>query len=231
MGRNIFISYKYKDDKVYTMNKKKLIFVGENMKFVARPSIVRDYVDKLQTTLKEDHINLGEKDGESLANFKDSTIETSLKNKIFGSSITIILISKGMKISNELEKDQWIPWEVSYSLRTVTREDRKSRMNAILGVVLPDENNSYDWYYTKNTKCDCITHHYGQLFDILKSNMFNIKEPTIRECDGIKISEGEFSYIKTVEWGSFTNNYNFYIEKAIEIRDNKDKYTLKINLD
>lgn len=232
MGRNIFISYKYKDDKVYSMNKTKFVFIGAKLTTIARSTIVRDYVDALQSKLKDDHINLGEKDGESLADFSDEQIASSLKQKIFQSSITIVLISKGMKTS-EPEKEQWIPWEVSYSLRTVKRADTTSRMNAILGIVLPDETGSYDWYYAENPQCNSVTHKTEQLFNMLKSNMFNIKKKTTRECNGTTIIEGESSFIKTVKWEVFTHdkNYNFYIEKAIEIRGNKDLYEPKIKLD
>ncbi len=231
MGRNIFISYKYKDDKILTLNKIKLLFGINGLKSIPRTTIVRDYVDELQSILKEDHINLGEKDGESLADFSDEQIASNLKQKIFQSSITIVMISKGMIVSYELEKDQWIPWEVSYSLRTVKRADTTSRMNAVLGVVLPDENNSYEWYYTENIECKSITHNTGLLFNILSKNMFNLKEPNTRECNGKIINEGEFSYIKTVKWNKFIDDYNYYIEKAIEIRDNKESYEIEINLE
>ena len=113
----------------------------------------------------------------------------------------------------------------------MTRKDRTSRMNAVLGVVLPDENNSYEWYYTHNPLCNSITHHTGKLFKILSRNMFNIKKPVTRECNGSTITEGEGSYIKTVQWDEFNNYPNYYIEKAIEIRDNKELYKIEINLD
>lgn len=233
MGRKVFISYKYKDTQVLSLNMKVLGFVGEKLTLVPRATRVRDYVDKLQQKIGKDNINLGEKEGESLENFTDETIKSSLKDKIFGSSITLVMISKGMKDTSKTEKEQWIPWEISYSLRETTRADKSSRMNAILGVVLPDEEGSYEWYYTRNEECNFVTHKTGQLFNILKSNMFNIKEKSTRECNGSVISLGESSFIKTVKWESFVynKNYNFYIEKAIDIIENKDLYDIKINLD
>lgn len=232
MARNIFISYKYGDTLVADLNKQELgVFNGE-LQYKKRPTRARDYVDELQEQLKsEDHINLGEKDGESLADFSNETIRTQLKDKIRQSSITLVLISKGMKDGSIPEKDQWVPWEISYSLRTTTVQKRKSLKNAVLGIVLPDENNSYDWYYTHNPACNSITHHTGQLFRILKNNMFNIKEKNLRECNGTQIHEGEPSYIKTVKLSDFKQLTETYIENAIEIRDNVDYYDVVINLD
>ena len=223
MARNIFISYKYKDDQVAS-------FPLHDLRGIT--TIARHYVDELQKFLKEDdHINLGEKDGESLANFADSTIQTKLKDKIRQSSITIVLISKGMKENNHPEKEQWIPWEISYSLRTTTVQIRKSLKNAVLGIVLPDESGSYDWYYRYNPQCNSTTHHTDQLFNILSANMFNRKQRNTRECNGTTIHEGEFSYIKTAKWEEFKANSNYYIENAIEIRDKEDNYNIKIRLD
>lgn len=223
MARNIFISYKYKDNKVGPLFP---------YSWSGTETIARYYVDELQKKLKEgDHINLGEKDGESLEDFADSTIQSELKRKIRQSSITIVLISKGMKDPNLPEKEQWVPWEISYSLRTTTVQNQKSLKNAVLGVVLPDENNSYDWYYRSNPDCGSLTHFTGQLFEILRVNMFNLKEPEIRECNNTQIMEGEHSYIKTVKWGDFLGSTEYYIEKSIEIRDNENLYDIKINLD
>jgi len=223
MGRKIFVSYKYGDNQVNTLLSSFLS---------GKETIVRHYVDELQRILNfDDHINLGEKDGESLEDFEDSTIETTLKRKIFQSSTTIVMISKGMKDLTIIEKNQWIPWEISYSLRVVPREDRTSRTNAILAIVLPDKKNSYDWFLTKNETCNCITYQTDKLFRIMKSNMFNIKSPITRVCDGITIYEGEYSFIKTVKWDDFKGNRNFYLDEAIEIRDKKELYNIKINLD
>lgn len=231
MARKVFVSYKYADEQVPDLDMYEVTTSMLGTIQSKRNTRVRDFVDLLQEKIGEDHINLGEKDGESLADFSDKNIETSLKDKIFHSSITIVMISKGM-VSPNVEYDQWIPWEISYSLRTVERENKTSRMNGVLGVVLPDKNNSYDWYYTSNPACNSVTHHTEQLFEILKKNMFNIKEPNQRICNGSTINEGECSFIKTVKWDEFTsgNNFNGYIEKAIEIRDNREAYNLTINL-
>lgn len=233
MGKKVFISYKYKDEQVAKLQDAFYEEVNSIMKWNYRRTRVRDYVDYLQEKIGRDHINLGEKDGESLENFADSTIETSLKKKIAQSSITIVLISKGMK-TNEVEKNQWIPWEISYSLRTVPTSGNTKQMNAVLGIILPDETNTYDWYYTSNPNCNSITHHTGQLFKILKDNMFNIKEKEFRECNGSKIHiTDEPSFIKTVKWDEFIDgdNYNYYIDKSIEIRNSDSLYDIFINLD
>lgn len=105
-------------------------------------------------------------------------------------------------------------------------------MNAILGVILPDETGNYDWYYTSNLICNCTTHQTGKLFKILKDNTFNILEKTFRECDGLKIyTNDEVSFFKTLKWDEFMSSPNAFIDKAIEIKDNKNAYDVHINLD
>ena len=200
MGKKIFVSYKYADTLVKPIPNK--IF----------RTTVRDYIDIFQSKIDyTDHIYKGENDGESLESLADSTIGSKLGDKIFDSTVTIVFISKGMK-ENIPDKDQWIPWEISYSLREQSRQGRNSKTNAILGVVLPDNFGSYEYYYKYNPECNSTTHFTNQLFDILKQNMFNIKNPNLRTCNGTIIHEGESSYIKTIEWDNFINNINNYIE-------------------
>lgn len=217
MGKAIFVSYKYSDRKV-------LHFPG-----VAGITTARHYVDKLASLLEqEDYLYKGEDDGESMATLQDSTIASKLGDKIFRSSVTIILISKGMKNDAIAEKDQWIPWEISYSLKEQSREGGNSKTNAVLAVIIPDELGSYDYYITENPLCNSITYHTSTLFQILRLNMFNHnkKEDNIRYCNGQKIYEGGHSYIPSVKWEYFSNNVDRCISLAVSTRQNINEYTL-----
>lgn len=215
MGKKIFVSYKYSDSLVKQFPEK------------LYSTTVRDYIDIFQSKIDfTDHIYKGENDGESLESLADSTIGSKLGDKIFDSTVTLVFISKGMK-ENIPDKNQWIPWEISYSLREQSRQGRNSKTNAVLGIVLPDNFGKYDYYYKYNPECNSTTHFTNQLFDILKENMFNIKKANLRTCNGTSIHEGESSYIKTIEWNNFINNINHYIEIAVDIWRNRENYNLK----
>lgn len=214
MGRKIFISYKYADNKVRQINN-------------ISTSTVRDYVDELQLKLKGYHINKGERDGEDLSAFKDSTIASKLRDKIYDSSITIVLISKNMKESIS-EENQWIPWEISYSLKEHTRGGRTSATNAILAVVIPDELDSYSYYIQDKRcgECTCRIFNTSSLFKILEKNMFNKNIKSRKECNIMNIYTGYPSYIYNVKWDEFIVDIDKYIEIATEINDKIDEYKI-----
>jgi hypothetical protein len=150
MGRKIFVSYKYKDRDV------------QGLPGVSNFTWVRDYVDYIADHLIESgNIYKGEDNTEDLSNKSDEYIWGHLKNKIYDSSVTIVLISPNMRESYKWERSQWIPWEIAYSLRETRRSDYTSHSNAILAVILPNKSGSYSYYKKDN------------LFTILRENIDN----------------------------------------------------------
>ena len=214
--RKIFVSYKHSDDSVLPLN-------GE--------TTARAYVDALIDFFENDEIYKGE-GNEDLSVFKDETIQTHLKDKIYDSSMTLVLISPNMKDLWKQESDQWIPWEVSYSLKEITRAERTSRTNAILAVVLPDRSSSYSYFLEKDTcnLCHCTNFRTDKLFRILRKNMFNIKEPTSNNCPNHSSNNpayiGPFSYIYSVKWENFIENKETYLQTAESIREKMDDYEI-----
>lgn len=234
MGKKIFISYKYGDTNVASFK--------ESFMELLEPTKVRDYVTKLQELIGEEHINKGEKDDESLEEFKNDTIQGKLADKIFDSTVTIVLISPNMKDISQVETEQWIPWEISYSLKNKCRTDKsgntqRSPMNAVLSVVLPDKQGSYEYYIKDNicSYCNCRTLKTNTLFKILSGNMFNIKQPNFSDCkhhDENTIYIGKPSYIISVKWCDFIENIDQYISESLTIKNDHENYNIvkKLNI-
>ena len=224
MGHKIFVSYKYADENVQPL--------------VGYKSSVRGYVDYLQDIkFSGDDLNKAEKDDEDLSEFKEDTIRSKLKDKIWDSSVTIILISPNMVDSSKPEENQWIPWEVSYSLKNITRVDSRSKINGMLAVVLPDRNGSYEYFIgdviltdDKGKKNSVREIRNDNTFKIIYNNMFNQLDPDIEFMEGHKVYHGESSYIKTIKWNDFIDKTDDYIEKAISIRDNCSEYRLNTKI-
>lgn len=211
MGKKIFVSYKFADDDVEQ-------FPYSYYEIAPTKTTVRTYVNKLEEIIGINNIYKGEHDGEDLSEFKDDTIWSHLKDKIFDSSITIVLISKNMKEFWVREEEQWIPQEISYSLKEFTRTTKdgrreiKSKTNGLIAIVLPDRNGLYDYYIRNNT----IINEFNQniTFNIINQNTYNKKDCFFE------------SYVVTAKWHDFISNPQKYIDKAVEHQENIDSYNI-----
>lgn len=227
MGFKIFVSYKYADDSVENLDNNK-------------DTTVRNYVDKLEEILScDNHIYKGEQDGEDLSNLAEETLWERLRDRIYDSSITLILVSPNMKELGKRERDQWIPWEISYSLKETARVNQSkqpitSKTNAMIAIALPSASESYDYVISEKDCCKsgCLLYKTNKLFDIHRENMFNYKSENPSICQtGSMIWTGNMPhYIPLVKWQDFISNTSVYLENAKEIRDNIEEYIIKKEL-
>lgn len=189
MARKTFISYKYseaqqtRDRIINALGKDARYYQGET-------STSPDLTDK-----------------------KTETIRNHLKNMMFDTSVTIVVISPNMKQSN------WIDWEIEYSLKEITREDRTSRSNGIIGVIQKDFYLGYGWILGSTTNSDgCKSRSIdnSRLYDIIIKNRTNLKVPvySCATCQTIDSLNG--SYISLVTEDDFISKPERYIENAYE---------------
>lgn len=216
--RKFFVSYKYKDPDVYNKFVSKYK-PGEDTDYLYTP---KHYVDRIIDIIGEEHVYKGEKGDESMAHLADDTIDSKLKEKIFDSSVTVVLISPNMWDKTKHENEQWIPNEIMYSLRDgKKRGDRVSNANGILAVALPDSRGSYD-YAVAHRDCGVRSWQTHSFFYLIRENMFNRNKPNhlfCKHCLGHHHFGDDHSYAHPVKWEDFIKNYNDYLEHAIKLRD------------
>lgn len=155
-------------------------------------------------------------DSPDLTDTSTENIKKNLKDMIFDTTVTIVIISPHIKES------KWIDWEIEYSLKKVTRNNRTSSINGIVAVI-QKINNSYDWFETQGTNCHgnpTLSYHMEKVYDIISKNHFN-SNPQKWHCDNCKTYDYlNGSYIAFVEEEYFLNDPQKYIENAYE----KSKY-------
>jgi hypothetical protein len=138
-------------------------------------------------------------------------IKENLKNMIFGTSVTIVIISPNLKNS------KWVDWEIEYSLKEYKRGNTTSRTNGIVGVVMK-VNGSYDWLissYQNPDGCSTRSIDNSLLYDIIKKNRFNLNTADKYSCPTCKtFDQLNGSYISLVEQDRFLNNPQHFIENA-----------------
>ena len=122
MASKVFVSYKYADDNVAHL------YSPLYSPYTYTRTTVRSYVDDFIRRAKNAGcvVYKGERADEDLSYLKEDTIWQKLKGKIYDSTVTIVFISPNMREPYRKESDQWIPWEIAFSLRETTRSDRTS---------------------------------------------------------------------------------------------------------
>lgn len=195
MARKTFISYKYSE--------------AQNLR------------DEILESLGDDATYYQGETSESadLTDTSTENIKEDLKDMMFNTSVTIIIISPNVKQS------KWIDWEIEYCLKRITRKDRTSQTNGVLAVI-QKVNGNYDWFKSLNPQLDgCSYSSYSDhlVYDIINKNRGN-QTPKVYSCDTCKsISSLTGSYISYVKEEVFLNDPHTYIENAYNKSDQPDE--------
>lgn len=192
MAHKTFISYKYSE--------------------------AQDLRDKIIESLGKDaSYYKGEtSDSPDLTDTSTENIKKNLKDMMFDTSVTIVIISPNMKES------KWIDWEIEYCLKNITRKDRTSHTNGVVGVIMKVDG-KYDWFKystTNSDNCSVSSYHDFKTFDIINKNRYN-QDPKKYSCDKCKcVNALTGSYIAFVEEDDFWGNPIKYINNAYDKSEN-----------
>jgi len=189
MARNTFISYKYSEAR--NLRDRIIDKLGEDAKYYkGETSESPDLTDSTTESIKE-----------------------NLKDMMFGTSVTIVIISPNMT------KSVWIDWEIEYTLKDIKRGVSKSRTNGLVGVVMKYDG-GYDWlisYRKHNDGCRTRYMDSAKLYDIIKLNRFNNITDDKYSCKTCKSFDAMLgSYMTIVKEDVFLNNPHKYIENAYD---------------
>lgn len=157
-----------------------------------------------------------------LTDYTTETIRENLKDMIFGTTVTIVIVSPHMTES------EWIDWEIEYSLREYSRNGKKSKSNGVVGVVMKVDG-SYDWLRSTTKHSDGHTstnNDSTKLYKIINDNRFNrvIKVYSCEECKTVDRLTG--SYISLIPEDEFLADPTTFIENAYDKCQSIDKYNI-----
>ena len=110
-------------------------------------------------------------DSPDLTDTSTENIKRNLRNMMYDTSVTIVIISPNMK------KSKWIDWEIEYCLKNNTRKNRTSHTNGVVGVIMK-YNGGYDWFKTATKHTDALRLRTKKnWFTILLTTIVLIKTP------------------------------------------------------
>ena len=161
-------------------------------------------------------------DSPDLTDESTLTIKTKLSNMMYGTSVTIVVLSPQIKTS------KWVDWEIEYCLKEISRKGRISKANGLVGVV-QKVNGNYDWIITKECKDDCCSVRRvddKKLYPIINKNRFNLRNKSYKcsRCRTYDLLSD--SYMSIIEEDDFLKNSQKYIENAFKKAENSDKFEL-----
>ena len=182
MSRKTFISYKYSD----------VVENRENNNL--RDRIIEKLGDGARFYRGEDGYS------RDLSSFSANYIKQTLKSMIRDTSVTIVILSPNMKMSN------WMNWEITYSLTEISSQGRTSLTNGVVCVVQKQptyylSSDGYSWLKGWNGEWDL-----NKCFEIIRKNRNNKKYYAIDTLSP--------HYIDIVTEEMFLRNPDKYIEEA-----------------
>lgn len=200
MAHKTFISYKYSE--AQNLRDRIIEKLGDNAQFY-----------KGETA-----------DSPDLTDTSTKNIKKNLKDMMFDTSVTIVIVSPHMKES------KWIDWEIEYCLKKIKRKDRTSQRNGVVGVIMKVEND-YSWFREETIKadgCSVINYDENKVFDIIKNNRYN-QNPKKYSCSTCKcVDPLTGSYISFVKEDDFLSNPDKYINNAFDKSENDaEDYEIK----
>ena len=155
-------------------------------------------------------------DSPDMTDCKTETIKKNLRDMMYDTSVTIVILSPNMK------KSKWIDWEIEYCLKNITRKGRTSHTNGVVGVI-KKVNGGYSWLKyttTNNDGCSVSNYHDEKLYDIINNNRYN-QDPKVYSCTTCQcVNYLTGSYIAFVEEDDFLANPQKYIDNAYEKSEN-----------
>ena len=145
-----------------------------------------------------------------LTDTSTENIKKNLKDMMYDTSVTIVILSPNMK------KSKWIGWEIEYCVKNITRKNRTSHTNGIVGVIMKVDG-SYSWFKSTGTNChgtSTVSYEMNKVYSIISDNHFN-SNPEQWHCSKCRTYDWlNGSYITFVEEDEFLLNPNLYIDNA-----------------
>ena len=161
-------------------------------------------------------------DSPDLTDKATSTIKAKLSDMMYGTSVTIVVLSPHVKNSN------WIDWEIEYCLKEISRQGRTSKTNGLVGIV-QKVNGTYDWLVTTTRKadnCRVRTIEDDKLYSIINDNRLNLRNKS-HKCPRCKTYDAfSASYMSIVNEDVFLQDPQRYIDNAFDKAENSDNFHL-----